>query len=88
MANKAGRPKKASRVCKVENLNQEKNIYTSMSVNTKEDNREYVVCLCLENKMVKTSFPTEAGALHEMRRYRSLYREIKPKVAPKKSSHY
>jgi hypothetical protein len=69
---KQGKPKKAVRVAKVETLNQEKGITQSMRVS--KDQREYVVCLCLPYRTVKTTFLSEFGALDQMRKNRDLYK--------------
>lgn len=66
---------KATRVCRVENLNPEKGISTMMRVS--QDQREYVVCLCLANSTKKTTFHSEACALDQMEKYRMLYKEKK-----------
>ena len=69
------KPKKAVRVAKVENLNPEKGITQSMRVS--KDQREYVVCLCLSNRTVKTTFLSEFSALDQMRKNRALYKTKK-----------
>lgn len=66
---------RATRVCRVENLNPSKGISTMMRVS--KDQREYVVCLCLANRTKKTTFHSEAGALDQMQKYRMLYEEKK-----------
>ena len=68
---------KARRVYRVENLNQEKGILSSMRVS--EDGRKYVTVLCLPNVTRKTVFHNEAQALGEMARYRALYKQKKQK---------
>ena len=74
---KQNKPEKATRVAKVECLNSEKGIFSSMHVS--RDQRDYTVVLCLANKTTKTVFHSESLALDELRRYRSLYKEIKNK---------
>ena len=69
------KPKKAVRVARVENLNPEKGITQSMRVS--KDQREYVVCLCLSNRTVKTTFLSEFSALDQMRKNRALYKTKK-----------
>jgi len=71
---KQHQPKKAKRCYKIESINPEKGIFSSMR-ETKD--RKFVVCLCLANKTTKTTFPTEHSALREMRRYRLLYKPLK-----------
>jgi hypothetical protein len=72
---KQGKPKKAVRVAKVETLNQEKGITQSMRVS--KDQREYVVCLCISNRTVKTTFLNEFSALEQLRKNRDLYKAKK-----------
>ena len=72
---KNDKPKKAQRVCRVENLNPEKGVTAMMKVSN--DQREYAVVLCLADKTKKTVFHSEFSALEEMKRYRQLYKEIK-----------
>lgn len=71
---KEHKPAKAKRIYKVENLNPQKGISASMKAD--EQKREYIVCLCLSNRVVQTSFPTEHGAIREIKRYRALYKAI------------
>lgn len=71
------KPKKAVRAYRVENLNPSKGISSSMRVS--KDQKQYVVCLCLFNKTVRTTFPNEHSALEQMRKYRTLYKEISVK---------
>lgn len=66
-------PKKARRVYRVENLNPEKGISSSMRLS--EDGRKYVTVLCLPNVTRKTVFLSERQALHEMDKYRTLYKQ-------------
>lgn len=68
-------PKKAVRAYRVENLNPSKGISSSMRVS--KDQKKYTVCLCLANRTVKTVFTSEFSALEQMKKYRSLYKEIK-----------
>ena len=70
-------PKKAVRVSRVENLNPSKGISSSMRVS--KDQKKYTVCLCLANRTIKTVFQSEFGALEQMKKYRSLYKEIPAK---------
>ena len=74
---KQGRPKRALRVFRVENLNPEKGITQLMKVS--KDQRDYVVCLCLADKTVKTTFHSELCALDQMQKNRELYKEKKSK---------
>ena len=69
---KQDKPKKAVRVARVEILNSEKGITQSMSVS--QDQKEYIVCLCLSYKTVKTTFLSEFSALDQMRKNRALYK--------------
>ena len=64
---------KAVRAYRVENLNSENGISASMRVN----DREYVVCLCLPTKTVKTVFHNEFSALEQLDKYKSLYKAVK-----------
>ena len=66
---------KATRVYRVENLNSEKGITSSMKVS--KDQREYVVCLCLTDRTIKTAFKSEVSALDQLRKYRQLYKQKK-----------
>ncbi len=66
---------KAVRAYRVESLNPVQGI--SVSYRVSSDQREHVVCLCLANRTIKTTFPSEFSALEQMRKYRSLYKEIK-----------
>ena len=68
------RQKKSKRVFRAESLNSEKSISTTMR---SENGDKYAVCLCLQNKMVKTVFPTIDSALNQMMKYRALYKKIK-----------
>ncbi|MBP3278742.1 MAG: hypothetical protein J6M44_07295 [Butyrivibrio sp.] len=72
---KQERPKKAQRVCRVENLNPSKGITASYRVS--QDQRRHTVVLCLTDKTVKTTFPSELSALDQMTKYRMLYKEKK-----------
>lgn len=65
----------SKKVYRVESLNPEKGISTSLRINPAE--KEYVVCLCLTHKIVQTSFPTEQAAYTQMKKYRQLYKQIK-----------
>lgn len=69
------KPKKAQRVCRVENLNPKKGITAMMKVS--DDQRKYAVVLCLADKTKKTVFHSEILALDQMEKYRELYKEIK-----------
>ena len=68
---------KAVRAYRVENLNPQKGISATMRAS--KDQRQYVVCLCMENKTVRTSFPSEFGALEQLRKYRALYKSLEKK---------
>ncbi len=72
---KQERPKKAQRVCRVENLNPSKGITASYRVS--QDQRRHTVVLCLTDKTVKTTFPSQLSALEQMTKYRMLYKEKK-----------
>lgn len=74
---KQEKPKNAQRVCRVENLNPSKGITASYRVS--KDQRQHTVVLCLANKTVKTTFLNEWSALDQLQKYKSLYKEIKPK---------
>ena len=65
---------KAVRAYRVENLNPSKGVF--MSYRVSRDQREHVVCLCLTNKTVKTTFHSEFSALEQLRKYRALYKEL------------
>jgi len=69
------KPQRAIRVARVENLNQEKGISQSMRVS--KDQREYVVCLCLTDRTIKTKFLSETMALDQMSKNRQLYKALK-----------
>lgn len=60
---------------KVECLNKEKGITSSLKVS--HDTKEYVVCLCLSSKTIINSFPNEQMAYEQMKKYRALYKEFK-----------
>lgn len=72
---KEEKPRKAQRVCRVENLNPQKGITASYRVS--RDRRQHTVVLCLADKTVKTTFPSEFMALDQMDKYKQLYKEIK-----------
>ena len=63
---------KAVRAYRVENLNPNKGI--SVTMRASSDQRQYTVCLCLTNKTVKTTFPSETSAMEQLRKYRALYK--------------
>jgi hypothetical protein len=63
-------PKRAVRVCRVENINPKENIVAEMHT---DDQKEYKVCLCLAGKDVRTSFPSEYRALRHMENYGIIY---------------
>ena len=67
------KPEKAQRVCRVENLNPSKGITASYRVSP--DQRKHTVVLCLADKTVKTTFPSEFLALDQLGKYRQLYKE-------------
>lgn len=71
---KQDRPK-ARRAYRVESLNPEAGISASMRVS--DARNEYTVVLCLADKTTKTVFHSEASALNELHRYRSLYKQKK-----------
>ena len=71
---KQERPKRALRVCRVENLNPKEGV--SMSYNVSKDQREHIVCLCLPSKTVKTRFTSESSAFEQMRKYRDIYKKL------------
>ena len=64
------KPKKATRVCRVENIDPQNNIVAEMHT---DDQKEYKVCLCLAGKNVRTSFPSEYRALNHMENYGIIY---------------
>ena len=66
--------KKARRVFRVENLNSEKGISSSLQVS--KNQKKYTVCLCLVDKTIKTTFPSEFSALGQLAKYRQLYKAI------------
>jgi hypothetical protein len=68
-------PRHAQRVCRVENLNSSKGITAAYRVS--KDQRKHTVVLCLANKTVKTTFPSELGALLQLEKYKELYKEKK-----------
>lgn len=68
------KPKKAERQYKVESLNPDRNIFTSMSVS--KDRKNYVTCLCIGNRVVKNTFHCEALALEQMKKYKALYKKL------------
>ena len=69
---KQEKPKKACRVYRAESLNPSEGI--SLSYRVSDDQRKHTVCLCLANRTVKTTFPSEFSAFEQMRKYRSLYK--------------
>ena len=68
---------KASRVCRVENLNPDKGIIASYMA--LKDQRKHVVILCLAEKTVKTTFPSQLSALAQLTKYKKLYKQIPDK---------
>ena len=72
---KEERPKNVQRVCKVLNLNPNKGIIASYRVS--KDQRKHTVVLCLADKTVKTTFPSEFSALAQLDKYKALYKEKK-----------
>lgn len=72
---KQEKPKRAQRVCRVENLNPGRGITASYMVS--RDQRQHTVVLCLADKTVKTTFPSEWSALDQLNKYKQLYKEIK-----------
>lgn len=76
---KSERPARAYRAYRVENINPEKGITASMR--TSKDRKDFVVCLCLPTKTVLTTVHSEALALHELKRYKELYKPLKNKNA-------
>lgn len=71
---KEEKPRKAQRVCRVENLNPSKGITASYRVS--KDQRKHTVVLCLVDKTVKTTFSNEWSALDQLKKYKQLYKEI------------
>lgn len=71
---KQEKPKRAQRVCRVENLNPSRGITASYRVS--KDQRQHTVVLCLAEKTVKTTFSSEWSALDQMKKYKQLYKEI------------
>lgn len=73
-------PKRAERVCRVENLNPQKQIIASMIVAS--DRKKYSTCLLLSgNRAVKNTFNSRADAEEQMLRYKELYSILKDKKA-------
>lgn len=73
-------PKRAERVCRVENLNPQKQIIASMIVAS--DRKKYSTCLLLSgNRAVKTTFNSRADAEEQMLKYKKLYSVLKDKKA-------
>lgn len=73
-------PKRAERVCRVENLNPQKQIIASMIVAS--DRKKYSTCLLLSgNRAVKTTFNSKADAEEQMLKYKKLYSVLKDKKA-------
>ena len=64
------KPKRATRVCKVENIDPKNNVVVEMHT---DDQKEYKVCLCLAGRNVRTSFPSEYRALNHMDTYKILH---------------
>ena len=64
------KPKRATRVCRVENLDPMNNVVAEMHT---EDQKEYKVCLCLAGRNVRTSFPSEYRALNHLDSYQRIY---------------
>lgn len=74
---KTEKPKRTKRCYRVENLNPEKGIISSMRVS--EEQKKYVVCLCLPNRIINTSFKSELSAFEQLTKYRQLYKQKKGK---------
>lgn len=72
---KSERPKNVQRVCRVENLNPSKNITASYMVS--RDQRKHTVVLCLTDRTIKTTFPSEFSALDQLNKYKALYKQKK-----------
>ncbi len=64
------KPKRATRVCRVQNIDPKNNIVVEMHT---DDQREYKVCLCLAGKNIRTSFPSEFRALNHINSYGIIY---------------
>ena len=64
------KPKRATRVCKVENIDPKNNVVVEMHT---DDQKEYKVCLCLAGRNIRTSFPSEYRALNHMENYGIIY---------------
>ena len=64
------KPKRATRVCRVENIDPQNNIVAEMHT---DDQKEYKVCLCLAGRDIKTSFPSEFRAMNQMDSYHIIY---------------
>ena len=71
----SGKPAISRRVYRVESINAEKGISSSLRVS--QDMKNYVVCLCLPTKTIKTTFLDEQSALKEMKRVRELYKPLR-----------
>ena len=65
------KPKRARRVCRVENLGGGNTSIMRVS----EDQKSYTVCLCIVNNIKKTVFTNEAGALSQMEKYSAEYKK-------------
>ena len=66
------KPFKAKRVYRVETLNKDRGIVSSMST---KDGKNYVIVLCLPHKTIRTSFLNKRLALNKMSEYRNKYKE-------------
>ena len=77
MLSLCSRPRKSARAYTVANINPDKGIYASYRAS--EVNQEYVVCLCLPTKNIKTVFHNEFSALAEMKRIKELYKPLRKK---------
>lgn len=69
----------SKRVRKVESLNPEKGISASLDI--MPDSKVYKTCLFLAEmkKAIVSTFPNEQAAYSQMRKYKQLYKQLKPK---------
>jgi len=65
------KPKRATRVCRVENLDPVNNVVAEMHT---EDQKSYKVCLCLSGKNIRTEFPSEYRAMNQLDTYGVIYK--------------
>lgn len=66
---------KAKETYKVECLNAQKGITSSLRIC--DEQRKHVVCLCIQGKTKVTNFLNKFSAIEQMKKYRQLYKEKK-----------